>query len=290
MGQTNGSMHGKIVLITGANSGIGKETALGIAALDAHVLLVCRDKNKGEAAQREIQEKTDNASIDLLPADLANQHSIRNLAEEVTSSYPHLDVLINNAGLHHLRRHETIDGYEANFAVNYLAPFLLTNLLLDQLKSSAPSRIINTSSRLILQAPLDFNDLQHTKEYPILKTGAMAYCQSKLALTLFTYELARHLQGSTVTVNCYCPGWTRTGLMEGEPRPLSHRLQAMVFAKKPQEGAKTAVYLASSLSVTAITGRFFEDCHDSPQYQSCYDSLQSQRLWKISEELTHLHT
>jgi len=289
MKENREGMQGKSCLITGGNSGIGKATALSLAAMDASIILVCRDKQRGETAQKDIIQETGNSNVDLLVADLSVQHSIRTLVEEITSSYQLLDVLINNAGVHHLRRQETSDGYEANFAVNYLAPFLLTNLLLDHLKASAPSRIINVSSRLIHQATLEFDDLQHRRDYPILKTGSLAYCQSKLALTLFTYELAKRLQGSRVTVNCYCPGWTRTGLMEGELRPLSHRLMSKVFAKRPEVGARTGVFLASSATVKAISGRFFEDCKEKPEFQSCYKPSVSQRLWSVSEDLTHLH-
>ncbi len=283
-----GSMQGKICVITGGSSGIGKNTALGLAALDATLILICRDRQRAEAAMKEIIRDTGNDKIEIFIADLANQQSIHTVVDEIISTHTQLHVLINNAGVHHLQRHETSDGIEATFAVNYLAPFLMTSLFLNTLKKNAPSRIINVSSRLIEYANMDFDDLQHVREYPILKTGALAYCESKLALTLYTYELAKRLQGTKVTVNCYCPGWTRTSLMEDEPRPLSHRLLSLVFAHNASVGARTGIYLASAAAVQDVSGRFFEDCHEIPSFQSCYDPAIASRLWEISEALTHL--
>jgi NAD(P)-dependent dehydrogenase (short-subunit alcohol dehydrogenase family) len=282
------TMHGKICVITGGNSGIGKFTALGLAALDATLILICRDRQRAAAAREEIIRETGNDNIEFFIADLTNQQSIRSVVDEILSVYTNLHVLINNAGVHHLERHETSDGLEATFAVNYLAPFLLTSLFLDTLKKSAPSRIINVSSRLIQNAHIDFDDLQLVHDYPILKTGALAYCQSKLALTLYTYELAKRLQGTKVTVNCYCPGWTRTGLMEGEPRPLSHRLLSLVFAHKASVGAHTGIFLASAVALQDVSGRFFENCLETPSFQSCYDPAIASQLWDVSEALTHL--
>ncbi len=186
------SMQGKICLITGANSGIGKATALGLAHMGATVVMVCRDRVKGEAAQAEIKTKSGNNAVDLLLADLTSLQSVRQLAQDFKQRYAHLHVLINNAGVNVLRRRETVDGYEMTFAVNYLAPFLLTNLLLDVLKTNAPSRIVNVSSGAHENANLNLDDLQAEQHYGFMRV----YGQSKLALIMFTYELARKMQGT----------------------------------------------------------------------------------------------
>src|SRR5438045_6840625 len=198
----NTSMQGKICLVTGATSGIGKATALGMAQMGATVGMVGRDREKGEAVQREIKTKSGNEAVDLLLADLSSQESIRQLAEDFLQRYTKLHVLINNAGLISLRRRETVDGLEVTFAVNLLAPFLLTNLLLDVIKASAPSRIINVSSNLQAKNYLKLDDLLSEQRYrPML-----VYAQSKIALVLLTYELARRPEGTGVTAHCLHPG------------------------------------------------------------------------------------
>ena len=192
----------KVCLITGATSGIGKATAMGLANMGASVVMVGRDRGRGEAALTEIKEKSTNASVDLMLADLSSQQEIRRLADEFKEAYPRLDVLINNAGLFRSKRITTADGLEMTFAVNHLAYFLLTKLLLDVLKASASSRIVNVSSGDHSNGTIDFDDLQGEKGYK----GPKAYSQSKLATVLFTYELARRLEGTGISANCLHPG------------------------------------------------------------------------------------
>lgn len=282
------NMEGKICLITGSNSGIGKATAIGLAKMGATIVMACRSKKKGEDALQEIKTKSGNNKIDLMIVDLSSQKSIHNFVKNFKKHYNKLHVLINNAGVHCFKREETIDGFEMNFAVNYLAPFLLTNLLLDVIKASAPARIINISSRYHRYATLEFEDLQSKKSYKFsYKTGAIAYCKSKLALTIFTYELARKLEGTGVTVNCLCPGVVRTNLIKEKiPLPIKILSHLMVHQKTPEEGAETPIYLASSPDVEGITGKFFVDKKIMPEYQSCYNRRTAQRLWEISEKLT----
>jgi retinol dehydrogenase 14 len=197
-----GGMDEKVCLITGATSGIGKATAMGLARMGASVVMVGRDRGRGEAALAEVKGKSANASVDLMLADLSSQEDIRRLADEFKEAYPRLDVLVNNAGVIRSRRIRTADGIEMTFAVNHLAYFLLTNLLLDVLKASAPSRIVNVASGEQRNGTIDFDDLQGEMGYK----GAKAYSQSKLATVLFTYELARKLEGTGVSANCLHPG------------------------------------------------------------------------------------
>src|SRR5713226_10079894 len=208
------TMKNKVVMVTGANSGIGKAASLALANMGATVVMVARDKERGETARSEMMKETQTNSIDLLLADLSSLESVRQLATEFQKKYSKLHVLINNAGLFNQRRHVTTDGYENTFATNYLAPFLLTNLQLDMLKKSAPSRVINVSSVGHYNGHINFNDLNLEKEYG----GWKAYGQSKLALILFTHELAGKLQGTGVTVNSVHPGTVATNIWT---RPLS---------------------------------------------------------------------
>src|ERR671912_2543455 len=200
------AMDDKVCMITGATSGIGKATVMGLASIGASVVMVGRDRGRGEAALAEIKEGSSNASVDLMLADLSSQQEIHRLADEFKEAYPRVDVLINNAGEIRSKRVTTADGLEMTFAVNHLAYFLLTNLLLDLLMASAPSRIVNVSSGDHSNGAIDFDDLQGQKGYK----GARAYSQSKLANVLFTYELARRLKGTGITANCLHPGVVRT--------------------------------------------------------------------------------
>src|SRR4028118_216081 len=204
-------MAGKTVLIAGAASGVGKATAMGLASMGASVVMVGRDRGRGEDAMTDIKENSANASVGLMLADLSSQEQIRRLAHEFKEAYPRLDVLVNNAGVFRSERITTAGGMEATFAVNHLAYSLLTNLLLDVLKASAPSRIVNVASADHSNATIDFDDLQGEKGY----RGAKAYSRSKLATVLFTHELARRLQGTGVTANCLHPGVVGTNLGSG---------------------------------------------------------------------------
>src|SRR3989454_3745122 len=200
-------MTGKVCLITGGNSGIGKATALGLAKLNASVVIVSRDKDKGEATIIEVKSKSGNHNVDAMTADLSSQDSVRELAHDFRGRYKKLHVLINNAGIFLPRRVPTVDGLETTFATNHLGHFLLTNLLLDVLKASAPSRVINITSSAHRGTTIDFDDLKGEKKY----SGYHAYSQSKLANVLFTYQLAKRLEGTGITVNCLHPGVVRTG-------------------------------------------------------------------------------
>src|SRR5579883_2219059 len=237
MSSSQKSMQGKICLITGATSGIGKATALGLARMGATVVMVGRDRARSEAVQSEIKARSGNSAVDLLIADLSSQASIRQLVRDFQQRYPQLHVLINNAGVYMLTRKETVDGLEMTFAVNYLAPFLLTNLLLDTLKASAPARIINVSSAAHEQGYLNLDDLQSRQGFPLMR----AYGQSKLALLMLTYALARRLEGTGVTANALHPGFVATSIgQSGVPaflRPLV-RLILSIPGISPEEGAK----------------------------------------------------
>src|SRR5947209_8315404 len=240
MPTVNSSMQGKICMVTGANSGIGKATALALAHMGATVVMVCRDRARGEEARSEITTKSRNNAVDLLLADLSSQQSIRHLVEDFEQRYTHLHVLINNAGASFPGRRETVDGLEMTFAVNYLAPFLLTNLLLDILKASAPARIVNVSSNSHAAGYIQLDDLQ-SEHYKSMRV----YGQAKLALVLFTYELARRLQGTGVTANCLHPGFVATNFAQRDLWPIARTAAKLVlfFGISPEEGAKTSIYL-----------------------------------------------
>jgi NAD(P)-dependent dehydrogenase (short-subunit alcohol dehydrogenase family) len=277
------SLQGKICLVTGANSGIGKASALALAQRGATVVMVCRDPARGEQARSEIIAQSRQSAVELLQADLSSQQSIRQLVETFQHRYPHLHVLINNAGAAFPRRRETVDGMEMTFAVNYLAPFLLTNLLLDRLTASAPARIINVSSNAHEAGFIDLDDLQEEKRYrPML-----VYGQAKLAVVLFTYELARRLQGTGVTANCLHPGFVATNFGQ---RDVGRAFRLFVkviasFGKSPQEGAKTSIYLACSPQVEGVTGNYFVRSLPRRSAALSYDESLQRRLWEQSAQL-----
>ncbi|HEX6552211.1 MAG TPA: SDR family oxidoreductase [Ktedonobacteraceae bacterium] len=283
----NTSMQGKICLVTGATSGIGKATALGLAQMGATVVMVGRDREKGEAVQREIKTKSGNEAVDLLLADLSSQESIRQLAEDFLQRYTKLHVLINNAGLLSLKRRETVDGLEVTFAVNLLAPFLLTNLLLDVIKASAPSRIINVSSASHEEGYINMDDLQFERHYRFLR----AYGQSKLALVLFTYELARRLQGTGVTANCLHPGFVATNFGQYGAGPIIRTVTNLIFSSfgiSPEEGAKTSIFLATSPEVEGVTGKYFVKSIPKRSAPITYDEALQRQLWEESARLVKL--
>lgn len=280
-------MQGKICVVTGANSGIGKATALGLAQMGATVAMVCRDRTRGEAAQSEIKAKSHNDAVDLLLADLSSQQSIRQLAENFKQRYTQLHVLINNAGVYCLTRRKTVDGLEKTFAVNHLAPFLLTNLLLDMIKASPPARIINVSSAAQEAAYLKLDDLQSEKGYRPMR----AYSQSKLALVMFTYELARRLEGTGVTANCLHPGFVSTNIGQSDILPIARIAAKFILSflgVSPEEGAETSIYLASSPDVEGLTGKYFVKSTPRRTAPISYDQLLQRQLWEESAKLVKL--
>jgi len=279
-------MQGKVCMVTGANSGIGKATALGLAQMGATIVMVCRNQSKGEQAQNEIKEKSENDAIDLMLADLSSQESIYRLAENVQQHYQQLHVLINNAGVANLTRRETSDGFEMMFAVNYLAPFLLTNILLEKLKASAPARIVNVSSESHQAGYIIMDDLQSEKKYKF-----KAYGQSKLALVLFTYELARMLQGTSVNANCLHPGFVATNFGQNGAGSVGRGIVKLIsrLGISPEEGAKTSIYLASSPEIEGVTGKYFIKSIPVRSAPISYDETLQRQLWEVSAKLVNLH-
>jgi retinol dehydrogenase-14 len=281
-------MNGKICLVTGASSGIGKATALGLAKLGATVVIVCRDTARGETARAEIVQKSGSNSVDLLLADLSSQEEIRRLASEYKSKYQQLHVLINNAGVYYTKRHVTVDGLEAMFAVNYLAHFLLTNLLLDIIKRSAPARIINVAGAYHAKGKISFDDLQGEKDFD----GQRANHQSKLADVLFTYELARRLKRAGVTATCLHPGMVATDLIaKDKDFPVFFKYLYKLsrpLMKSPAKGAETSISLASSPEVEGVTGQYFVNKKIAKSSPESRDVQLAQRLWEVSEKLAKL--
>jgi NAD(P)-dependent dehydrogenase (short-subunit alcohol dehydrogenase family) len=275
---------GRVCVVTGATRGIGRATAGGLARLSAKVVLVCRRKEDGEAVQRELAAQS-KVAPDVVTAELSSQTSIRQAAGYLRGRYPRLHVLINNAGVIPPRREVTVDGLEMQFAVNHLAYFLLTNLLLPQLQAGAPSRIINVSSGAHSHATLDFDDLQGERGYQ----PKPVYSRSKLANILFTYELSRRLDGTGVTANCLNPGVVATRMLADYMGvPLAGAALARTFGAKPEEGAETSIYLASSPEVESVTGKYFERKQPIASSRASYDEAAARRLWEVSERLTGL--
>ena len=277
-------MKNKVCLITGANSGIGKVTAFKLAEMGATVIMVCRNQAKGETAMAEIIEKSGNNSIDLMLADISSQKSIRKLSEIFSKKYQRLNVLINNAGGIFGQHQFTEDGVEWTFAVNHLAYFLLTNLLVDMLKLSAPARIVNVASEGHRAATIDFNNLQGEKKY-----GAMnAYFQSKLANVLFTYELDRRLSGTGVTANCLHPGLVASNFGNSGSKFFRFLVQvAKPFFISSEKGAETSVYLASSAEIEGVSGKYFVRKKEVKSSPESYNKSSARKLWTASAELTH---
>jgi NAD(P)-dependent dehydrogenase (short-subunit alcohol dehydrogenase family) len=280
-------MKGKVCMITGASSGIGKATAVGVAGLGATVAAVMRPKSeKSASALDEIKERSHNSSVIAFDADLSSQQSIRKLAFDYNNKFKRLDVLINNAGVNCSKRTMTADGLETTFAVNVVGPFLLTNLLLEKLKSSAPSRIINVSSDAANGSKIDFENLQGEKKYSMFR----AYGQSKLGLNLITLEFARRLAGTGVTANFLHPGVVRTNLVR-DYNPVVQAIFSFVrlFFASPEKGARTSIFLASSPEVEGVGGKYFAKERESKASKESYDAETADRLWEECEELTGIN-
>ncbi len=280
-------MQGKTVVVTGGNSGIGYETAAALGAMGARVLITARNPERGEAARKSLAARIGAAgSVEVVLFDLADLSSVRAGAAEILERCPRLDVVVNNAGLILTERSETVDGYEATFAINHLGPFLLTNLLLDQLKASAPARVVNVASTAHNQARrgMPFDDLQSTRGYSAMRV----YGESKLANILFTVELARQLEGTGVTANCLHPGTVRTGYgADGDTKgflAIGIKIGAPFFMS-PEKGARTSVYLASSPEVAQVSGQYFAKSAAKTPKRQARDADAGRRLWAVSEEL-----
>ena len=278
-------MKNKICLITGVTSGIGQAAALALAQMGATVAIVGRSEERCQSTVAHIQRETNNFHVDYLLADLSAQAQIHQMAEEFKSRYQHLDVLVNNAAAIFFLHQVSADGIEMNFALNHLAYFLLTNLLLDTLKANAPARIVNVASNSHYGQHLDFDNLQLKRGYNPMR----AYGRSKLCNLYFTYELARRLEGTGVTVNAMHPGFVHTNMGANNGwlvrlfLPLVHR-----NSLTPEQGASTAVYLSSSPDVEGVTGKFFVRKRERASDPVSHDEAAARRLWEVSEEMTGL--
>jgi NAD(P)-dependent dehydrogenase (short-subunit alcohol dehydrogenase family) len=277
-------LRGRRILVTGASNGIGKVAALELARLGADLLLVCRDRARGERTVAEIAQATGNRRVELLICDLSSQEEIRKLAREILASERPLHVLLNNAGVILTRRSETVDGLERTFATNHIAYHMLTNLLLERIVQSAPARIVNVASdaHRFAGGALNFDDLQSQRRY----SGMRVYGQSKLANILFTRERARRLSGTGVTVNAVHPGPVATGfaLNNGPLARLAMRLFSP-FARTPEKGAETSIYLCSSPDVEGITGKYWYDCREHQANPHAENDEDARRLWEVSARL-----
>jgi retinol dehydrogenase-14 len=274
-------MIGKTVLITGGTGGIGKATALGLAALGAHVAVTGRYLQRTEDAVREIRA-AGGGPVDAFIADLSAQSEVRRVAGEVLGRMPRIDALVNNVGGYWNTRHLTADGLERTFALNHLAPFLLTNLLLDRLKDSAPARVVIVASNAHKLGRIDFDDLQGERSY----SGARAYNQSKLANVLFSYELARRLEGFAVTSNALHPGMVRTGFGAEDPAGSQRIFVPLLrpFMKSVARGAVTSIHLTSAPELARVSGRYFVSSTATRSSPRSYDEAVAARLWEVSAE------
>lgn len=273
-------MSGKVVLVTGANQGIGKETAKALAKKGALTLLVCRNREKGLAVLDEI--RVGGGRAELFVADLSSQAEVRRVAEEVRAAHPVLDVLVNNAGVLVTERRTTVDGLEETLAINHLAYFLLTHELRETLVRAKNARIVNVSSRAHTRTTPNLDDLQFSRKYRM----TTVYAHSKLLNVLFTYELARRLDGTGITANCLHPGVIASGFARtygGFVATLAKL--ASPFLLTPEEGAKTSIYLASSPAVEGVSGQYFVECRSVRSSSASYDVEAQKRLWEQSEKL-----
>lgn len=280
------TMQGKICLITGGTNGIGKATAQALARMGAMVVIVGRDAQKTSRVVEEIRAASGNKNVDSLLADLSSQEEVRRLADEFQRKYPQLHVLLNNAGGTFLKRQLSVDGIEMTFALNHLAYFLLTNLLLDRMKASAPARIINVSSDAHSGGKIEFDNLQGERSY----SSFGPYGNSKLANILFTTELSRRLEGTGVTVNALHPGLVNTGFGRNNPGILMKIMGAIIplIARSPEKGAETSVFLTSSPEVQNISGKYFVDCKVTQPAPQAADRTVAEKLWGVSAEMVHL--
>jgi NAD(P)-dependent dehydrogenase (short-subunit alcohol dehydrogenase family) len=279
-------MSGKICIVTGSNSGIGKETTLALVEMDATVIMVARNQEKGEKALDEIITQTRKHSVSLMLCDMSSMASIRSFAKEFKKKYSRLDVLVNNAGGEFSKREVTSEGFERTLAVDYLAPFVLTHELLDLLKASVPSRVINVSSGLAKNGKINFDDLQSVKDYK----GMQVYSKAKLMLMMFTYELSRRLAGTGVTANVLMSGFVATNLGKNSGSLRSSLMFKMVRPMQinAKKGAETSVYLASSDEVRDVSGKCFVKKKEVVTCPASYDESIQNRLWNETLSLLGL--
>ena len=275
-------MAGRTVLVTGDTSGIGRATAAGLAAMGARVAITGRDRARAESAAREIRP-VGGGPVDVFVADMSSQSEVRRLAAEVLQACPRIDVLVNNVGGYWSTRHVTADGLERTFALDHLAPFLLTDLLLGRLKASGHARVVTVASGAHAMGRIDFDDLQGERSW----SGSRAYSQAKLANVLFTYELARRLQGSTVTANALHPGVVRTSFGAEDPGVAQKLLVPLLrpFLKTPAQGAATSIHLASAPGLEHVTGLYFASSKPKRSSKASYDEKVAARLWQVSTDL-----
>ncbi len=277
-------MAGRTVLITGGTGGIGKATALGLATMGARVAIIGRDRGRTDDVVREI--RATGGPADAFVADLSAQAEVRRVADDVLRRLSRLDVLVNNVGGYWSTRHVTADGLELTFALNHLAPFLLTNLLLDRLKHSTAARVVTVSSYAHVQGRIDFDDLQKERPY----SGSAAYDQSKLANVQFSYELARRLHATSVTANVLHPGLVSTAFGGEDPGRAQRLLVPLLrpFMKSPRRGAETSIHLASDPDLHHVTGLYFANCKSKRSAKHTYDESVAARLWQVSTDLVGL--
>jgi retinol dehydrogenase 14 len=281
----SGPMTGKTVLVTGATSGIGKATALGLAVMGARLAITGRSRERTEDAAVEIRA-AGGGRVDVFVADLCSQAEVRRLADEALHCLARIDVLVNNVGGYWNTRHLTVDGLERTLALNHLAPFLLTNLLLPRLKQSARARVVTVASNAQAMGRIDFEDLQGARSY----SGARAYNQSKLANVLFTYELARRLTTSSVTANALHPGMVSTSFGAEDSGRVQQLFVPFIrpFMKAPTRGAATSIYVASAPELEHVTGRYFADGKPKKSAKRSYDEASAARLWHVSADAVGL--
>lgn len=275
-----------VVIVTGANSGIGKATCAALAKKGATIIVACRSKTRGEAALREVREQSGSNTLQLMLCDLGSLKSIEEFCREFKSRFHRLDVLINNAGVILPGRHLTADGFELQFGVNHLGHFLLTNRLLELLKSSAPARIINVTSGAHKIGKIHWDDINLEKNYTLWR----AYAQSKLANILFTYELSDRLKGTGVTVNCLHPGAVATNMGINRETGFGTLVMRLLkpFFNSPSQGAETSIYLATASEVDGVTGKYFYRKQPVATSRRSYDKNLAKRLWELSERLTRI--
>ena len=278
---------GKTVVVTGATNGIGRASARALARMGAKLILVARDPGRAEETRAEIVRAAPGSEVRVVLADLSAQAEVRRAAAEILATGTPIHVLLNNAGVTQLARSETVDGIETTFAVNHLAYYLLTLLLLERIRASAPARIVNVASDAHrFGGPLDFDDLGAQKSFSWMGV----YGRSKLANILFTRELARRLEGTGVTVNCLHPGAVRTGLGQNNDAPVLKLLVkvAQLFMRAPEKGAETSIWACSAPELAKVSGRYFADCRERKPHAIALDDAAARRLWDVSARLVSL--